>query len=71
MQTLAPIICLLLSSCKCSVVSMLKSKGCGGKGNFQLIEHFARHPRLKVIHYTATSAAKLQCLNVTCTHEWG
>ena len=37
-----------LSIGKCSVVSMLKSKNCGGEGKFKFIKDFARNPRLKV-----------------------
>ena len=48
--------CLLPFTHACSVVSMLKSKDCGGEGKFKLIKHFARHPRLKVI-----SLCRSQC----------
>ena len=32
-----------------SVVSMFKSKKCGGEGKYQFLKHFAKDTKLKVI----------------------
>ena len=69
MQIATPTYVFLASSCTCSVVSMLKSKDCGGEGKFKLIEHFARRPRLKVITLCCSQcspAAMSECYMHTC-----